>query len=158
MTTDLTVILGAFLQELVSPLPSFVVFVPGGVALQAEHASIWHVLILTLIIAVVRVVAGLILYGGAERLSTWLFTKRKAKKQLERVRAKLSQKGSWWTIFILWALPVVPSTIISLGAGFVKVPLRTFVTATYAGAIINALTYLLIGYYGLQASVTILGL
>ena len=158
MTTDLTVIIGAFLQELISPLPSFVVFVPGGVALQAEHASIQHVLILTLFVALARVVAGLILYGASERLSTWLFRKPKAKKQLERIRTKLSKQGGWWAIFVLWALPVVPSTLISLSAGFVKIPLRTFVTATYAGAIVNALTYLLIGYYGLQASVTILGL
>jgi membrane protein DedA with SNARE-associated domain len=149
------------LQELVSPLPSFLVFVPGGAAPQSQGASVWHIIILSFVIGIARVLAGLMLYWLSSKLRLWLFAKRQSwfglkKSQLERAQDKLSKKGGWWAVFSLWALPFVPGTLISLAAGFVKMPTLTFVTATYTGSIINALTYLLIGYYGLDAATSLM--
>lgn len=157
MLVDLGASAGAFLQELV-PFPSWLVFMPAGATLEAQHAGLWHVAVLALAIGVFRVLAGLVVYALSESLYVFLYTKRKSwlgirKTQVDRLRKKLGAGGGWWTIFIMWALPIVPSTLIPLSAGFVTIPLRTFVTATYAGSIINAFTYLLIGYYGIEGAV-----
>ena len=154
---ELIVLIGAFLQELISPLPSFVLFVPAGAGLEAQGASVWYIAGLAFIVGIMRVLAGLILYWLSDKLRTkiyatkgsWLGTR---KQSLEHIRTKLGRQGSWWAVIWLWALPFVPGTLISLASGFVKIPKPTFITATYFGSIINALTYLLIGYYGLHVA------
>lgn len=160
MVFYLSVWIGALLQEFV-PVPSLLIFVPAGVALQTQSMGLWILFVLALAIGVARVLAGVIVYGLSEKLYAALYAKRKSwlgirRAQVIRVRQKLGQSGGWWAVFTLWALPLVPSTLIPLSAGFVRIPLRTFITATYAGSVINALTYLLIGYYGLQG-VALLG-
>jgi len=145
---------GALLQELV-PFPSFLLFVPAGATMQAQDISLGPVFILALAIGFARVIAGLIVYGLSEGLYTALYADRTSwfgvkRSHVNKVRNKLGETGSWWTVFLMWALPIVPSTLIPLSAGFVRLPLRTFMTATYAGSIINALMYLLIGYYGIK--------
>ncbi|HSW66844.1 MAG TPA: VTT domain-containing protein [Bacillota bacterium] len=155
MVIELTVIFAAFAQELVPAVPSLAIFIPAGAALNAQGASLWHVAIVVALTGVSRVLAGLILYTLSAGASSRLLAKRGrrlgvSKRQIDRVTAKLGTTGSWWAVFWLWALPIVPCILISLAAGFVKVPRATFVSATYVGALINAATFLLIGYYGLH--------
>ena len=152
---ELTVLAGAFIQELISPVPSFVVFVPAGASLQAEGKSIWYIIMLALVIGISRVLAGLVLYYMSGKLRTWIYTRRQAwlgvsRRDIEKFKKKMGRHGGWWSIFGMWAIPIVPGAVISLGAGFMKIPMPTVITATYFGSIINALTYLLIGYFGLK--------
>lgn len=151
---EITVFVGAFIQELFSPLPSFVIFVPAGVSLAAEGRDIWYVVLLAFFIGISRVLAGMLLYWLSSKLQTWIYTKRQAwlgvkRRDIELVKKRIGKRGSWWSVFALWAIPVVPGAVISLGAGFLQVPRTTFISATYFGSIINALTYLLLGYFGL---------
>jgi membrane protein DedA with SNARE-associated domain len=155
MLIDLSIVIGAFIQDFI-PFPSVLVFAPGAAALQLQGASIWHILALVPIIGVARVLAGLIIYWASDKLRDFLYTKQKSwfgirQEQLKNVSKKLSNSAGWWAVFALWALPFAPSVVIPLSAGLVKLPLKTFITATYAGSMVNALTYLIIGYYGLQA-------
>ncbi len=155
MLIELTVIFAAFGQELIPAVPSLAVFVPAGAVLGSQGASLWHIATLVALTGCSRVLAGLILYGVSAGASSRLLARRGRrfgvrKEQIDRVTTRLGTGGSWWAIFWLWALPVVPCILISLAAGFVKVPRATFITATYAGALVNAATYLLIGYYGLH--------
>jgi len=151
------IFLGAFVQEIVSPLPSFVVFVPGGASLEAHHASLGDVVLVAMLAAVGRVVAALLLYWVSGLLRTYVYSRKRrwlgiSRQEIRRLEKRISGKQSWWAIFGLWALPVVPGLLVSLAGGFVRVPLWTFMSATYVGAIINALMYLLIGYFGLEAT------
>jgi len=150
---ELTVFMGAFVQELFSPLPSFVIFIPAGVSLASEGRAVWYVVLLAFVIGISRVLAGMLLYWLSSKLRTWIYTKRHSwlgvkRSDIEKAKKRIGQRGSWWSIFALWAIPIVPGAVISLGAGFLQVPRATFVSATYFGSIINALTYLLLGYFG----------
>jgi membrane protein DedA with SNARE-associated domain len=144
----------ALLQEVV-PFPSLLIFVPAGATLQAQHAGLWVVVVLAFAVGVARVLAGLLVYGLSEKLYAAMYSKRQSwlglkRTKVNRVRKKLGESGGWWAVFTLWALPIVPSTLIPLSAGFVRIPLHTFITATYLGSIVSALSYMLIGYFGLQ--------
>jgi membrane protein DedA with SNARE-associated domain len=152
------VLVGAFVQELISPLPSFVVFVPAGASLAAHHMSPVTVVMMAFLAAIGRVAAALLLYWVSGTVRTKVYAKRRrwlgvSRREVKKMEKRLtsSPAGSWWAIFALWAIPVVPGALISLAGGFVRMPLLIFVSATYIGAVINALTYLFVGYLGLSA-------
>jgi membrane protein DedA with SNARE-associated domain len=151
------VLIGAFVQELISPLPSFVVFVPAGASLAAHGQAFGYVVLMSVLAAVGRVAAALLLYWLSEtirqrvfaRRRRWLGVRRRDLQKLERY-LNTTKSRSWMAIFALWVVPVVPGLLISLAGGFTRMPVGVFASATFAGAIINALIYLVIGYYGLQ--------
>jgi len=152
---ELVVFIGAFVQELIAVLPSFVVFTPAGASLMDGGKDLWYVVLLAFFIGISRVLAGLLLYRLSDGLRVRIYKRRRAwlgvtRHDIDKVKRKIGEHGSWWSIFMLWAIPIVPSTVISLGAGFMKIPLPTFMGATYVGSVINALTYLCIGYFGLR--------
>lgn len=149
------VMIGAFVQELISPLPSFVVFVPAGASLAAHGQSWGYLVLIAFVAAIGRVAAALLLYWLSESLRAHLYTKRRrwmgiSRHDIKRLEKHFTARGSWWAIFTLWAVPVVPGLVISLAGGFMRVPLAIFISATYVGAVINALMYLIIGYVGLE--------
>jgi membrane protein DedA with SNARE-associated domain len=152
---ELAAFAGAFVQGILSLIPSFVIFVPVGAGLQVQNAGLWYVIVLALVVGLARVLAGVLLYWLSDSLRTWLYTKRRSwlgvrKRDIEVARKKIGDRGSWWSVFVLWVVPVVPGAIISLSAGFMEFPTRSFISATYFGSVINALMYLLVGYFGLQ--------
>jgi len=73
---ELFVFLGSFTEELISPIPSFVVMIPAGAAAQVQNLGWWYLIPLALIGASGRVLASMILYTVADRAEDWLFGKK----------------------------------------------------------------------------------
>jgi len=55
-------------------------------------------------------------------------------------------------LFVLRALPVAPSSPISITCGLIKINIKTFLVTTFFGTIIRNVCYLYLGYTGLAAS------
>ena len=68
-------LIGAFLEEIVSPIPSFVVLIPAGAAAEVQGVGLWYLVPLGLIGATGRVLASIILYAVADKAEDWLFGK-----------------------------------------------------------------------------------
>ncbi len=152
--------IGTFIEELVSPIPSFVVMVPAGVAAQAQGGSLWFLLWLSLISGVARIIAGTILYVLADKLEDVIFAKGRSffgitHKKVEGFGKQLSSKHAkhtWLALFAVSALPFLPTATLSLTCGFVKIRYKTFATANFLGSIFNSMFYLYVGYFGLEAA------
>lgn len=158
---ELFVLVGAFLEELVSPIPSVAVLLPAGALAAAKSTPEWYIVWLAVLAAVARVPAALILYFVAERLQERLFTGQRrrlgiTKNEVTRFRKHLRGKRTWWVLFAMWGLPFFPGMATSLVSGFLKLPLGIFASATFAGSIVNALFYLFAGYWGTQALAVVL--
>ncbi len=155
LPVELFVLCGAFIEELISPIPSFLIFVPAGASVEAHGDSVWYILVLAVIAAVARVPAAIILYWLSVWTGSFIFSKKAgflgvSRRDVEQFRTRLGHKKSWWALFVMWSIPLVPGAPISLASGFIKLPLSIFITATFFGSIINALVYLYIGYFGLK--------
>lgn len=153
-------LVGSFVEELVSPIPSFMVFLPVGASAQAQGRPFEYLLVLGAIAGVGHVAASAILYVLANKFRGYLFNKRHtwfgvSLADVEQFRKKLNGRWGWLTVFTAWALPIFPGAPLSLTCGFVRIPFWTFITATYFGSIINAVIYMYIGYYGLRALATL---
>ena len=102
--------------------------------------------------------ASLILYFVSDKAEDWLFGKGRrffgvSHKQLEAYGQKFSgTPRDYVVLFLLNAVPVLPTSLLSLTCGFIKVPIRLFIIATYFGSAVNAVFYMSIGYAGIQAA------
>jgi membrane protein DedA with SNARE-associated domain len=154
----LIVVAGSFIEEIFSPLPSFAVLVPVGAAAAARHVPLWHITLMALCAGIGRLPAALIWYWLAGHFEGAILKGRSfwgvSHAQVIRFSKRLGTSGSrdGMILFILNALPVFPTMLLSAACGFVGVPKRMFVLATFFGSIVNGLCYLAIGYAGLQAA------
>lgn len=132
------------------------VLVPAGVAAQVQGHAWWYLLILALFSAAGRIIAACLLYVIADKSENWIFSKGRRFWGInhEDVAAlgKRFHHGwrDWWTLFLLNAVPIIPTSFLSLACGFIKIPFATFITATLLGTIVNSVAYLSIGYAGLE--------
>ncbi len=60
LSVEWFVFIGAFFEELISPIPSIVIFVPAGASVEAHGISVWYLLVLAVIAGVARVPAAMI--------------------------------------------------------------------------------------------------
>lgn len=155
---ELFVLIGTFIEELFSPIPSFAVLVPAGAVAEARAAGIWYLAILVVLSAVGRIGAAAILYWLADRFEDRLFGHGRrffgiSHTELERFGQRLGRgKRDWAALFLMNAAPVFPGGVLSLTCGFVRVRYRMFLACTFFGTMINAIIYLSIGYAGLKTA------
>lgn len=151
-------LIGSFVEEIVSPIPSFVVMIPAGAAAQVQGTGWWYLLPLALIGGVGRLLASMILYVVADKSEDWLLGKGRrffgiTHEQLEKYGQRLSGTSrDFVVLFLLNAVPVIPTSLLSLTCGFIKARFRLFVAATFFGSAVNAAIYMGIGYAGIQAA------
>jgi membrane protein DedA with SNARE-associated domain len=155
---ELFVLVGCFIEEIISPIPSFVVLIPAGAAAQVQGISWWYLPVLAFIGAAGRLLASLILYFIADKGKDWLFSSGRrifgvTHQQLERFGKRFSGSNrDLMVLFALNAIPVLPTSLLSLACGFIKVDFRFFVIATYFGSAVNAIFSMSIGYAGFQVA------
>lgn len=155
---ELFVLVGCFVEEIISPIPSFAVLIPAGAAAHVQGFGWWYLVPLAFVGAGGRILASTILYFVADKGEDWLFGKGRrifgvTHKQLERLGHRLSGSNrDLLVLFLLNAVPVLPTSLLSLACGFVKVDFRLFVVATYFGSAVSAVCYMSIGYAGVQAA------
>lgn len=153
-------LVGTFIEEVISPIPSFLVLIPAGASVRVQGLPLWYILVLALLCGVGRVVGGSILYFIAHRLEHALLGSRRifglTHKDILKLSKRLGDRRKVWRIwtllFVLHALPVFPGTLLSAGSGFIKIPYQTFATATFFGSVVNACVYIWIGYAGMQTA------
>lgn len=149
---------GTFLEEVFSPIPSFLVLVPAGAVVQLKGQSWWYLLVLVLISAVGRAAGATILYFLSDKLARLTLKNGRrvfgvTHKDLQDFGKKLSGNpaNDWIALFTMNALPFFPGAFISIIGGIVKVDFKLFITSTFFGTMVNSIFYLSIGYAGLTA-------
>lgn len=160
MPLEWFVFIGTFLEELISPIPSFLVMVPAGVAAQANGQPLLYLLYLAVIASFGRMIAGTILYFLADKLEDFVFANNRkffgvSHKDVEGFGRKLSgkhAKHTWWILLVISAIPFLPTATLSLTCGFIKIRFRTFITSNFIGSIFSGFFFLYLGYAGLETA------
>lgn len=152
------VLAGTFLEEVFSPIPSFLVLVPAGAVVQLKGQTWWYLLVLVLFSAVGRAAGATILYFLSDKLARLTLKNGRrvfgvTHKDLQDFGKKLSGNPlhDWIALFTMNALPFFPGAFISIIGGIVKVDFKLFITSTFFGTMVNSIFYLSIGYAGLNA-------
>jgi membrane protein DedA with SNARE-associated domain len=146
--------LGAFIEEVIAPVPSPVVMTLAGSIAAAQETGLIFLFYLAVIGAVGKTLGAWLLYFITDKAEDVIF-KRFGKflgvshKEIEGIGKHLN--GSKWddvVFFIIRCLPIMPSAPVSIVCGFIKFNFKSFITLTFFGTIIRNLFFLYFGYLG----------
>lgn len=153
---------GAFLEEVIAPIPSpFVMTLAGSVA-QSQGYAFWYLFVVAVIASAGKTLGAILLYWLADKAEN-LVLSRIGKfvgithKEVEKFGEKLSGSNKdLITLLVIRSTPVIPSAPISLICGFIKMDKKQFIIATFFGTIIRDFVYLYFGYTSLEAATSLL--
>ena len=151
---ELYVLIGAFAEEVVSPIPSAIILITAGGIMNFQASNLSYIFFVSLLATVAKTSGAIILYLLANKFEELFLNKfgnffGVNRAIIENLGAKL--KGNWWDYLLLifmYFSPIFPSGPISLMAGFFKVPIKVFVLSYMAGTYLKSLLYLYIGFTG----------
>lgn len=151
------VFLASILEEVVAPIPSAFVLMTAGFFLVPDHA--WTLASLGKIFFVIAIpgalgvtLGSLIVYGigywaGKPLLLEWGNYFGISWGEVEKMERRFERGYSdEVTLFIVRAVPVIPSVIISAFCGLIRLPVREYLVFSFLGMIIRAFVLALIGW------------
>lgn len=156
---ELFVFVGSFIEEIIAPIPSPTIPILTGSLAATQEYSLYGIFLLAIIAAIGKTCGACVVYtiaNKAENALTTHFAKLLplSHTDIESFGAKL--RGGfrdYFALILLRAFPFMPSVVVSVGSGVLKVRMHMFIITTFLGTIIRDSLYLYFGYAG----ITILG-
>ncbi len=151
------VIIGAFLEEIIAPIPSPFVMTTAAALAQTQNYSLWQLSLVVIVASIAKTASSYIIYFAADKLEDLVVGKLGkyiglSHKLIEQIGSFLT--GTWIDDFLMIlarALPFIPTSLVSAGAGVIKYNQRSFIITTFLGVIIRNAFYLWVGYFGMTA-------
>lgn len=149
--------LGAFIEELLAPIPSPIVMTLAGSLARSQDQAATYLLWLALVGAVGKTFGSYLLFVVVNR-SGELFLNKFGRflgvsaKEVEQIGKHLN-KG--WrddvVLIILRALPIMPTAPVSIVCGLININIVTYLRSTFIGTFIRNIFYLYLGYSSMGA-------
>ncbi len=154
-------VLGAMIEEILAPIPSPVIMTLSGSLAAASNQPISYLAFLALIGAIAKTFGSWVVYLVADKAEDFIISKfgriLGVSKDDTEGFGKYLNKG--WrddiVLFLLRALPIMPTAPVSVVCGLIKLNLRTYLVSTFFGTIVRNAFYLYFGYTSLHALETI---
>jgi len=146
--------IASFIEEIIPPIPSPSIVIATGSMAQVQGYLFYSLFFLALLAALGKTLGASVIYYVADRaedilagpISRFLGITH---KQIESFGARLSKDWKDYIVLtVLRALPVVPSSLISVGSGLLKINFRLFIISTFIGSAIRDFIYIYLGYAG----------
>lgn len=154
VSLEVFVVVGAFLEEIVAPIPSPFVMTTAAVLAQVQGFTWVNYVFLILIASAAKTLSSYCVYVAADKAEDVILGKfgkffGVSHEQVERLGKLLTK--SWIDDVLLFfsrALPIIPTFPISVGAGVIKYKLKTYILMTFWGTCVRNLFYLWIALFG----------
>lgn len=154
---EVFVMVGAFTEEIIAPIPSPIIMTLAGTLAGAKEVGWWYILVLAFLGAVAKTAASVIVYfvsDKAEDLIVGKFGKflGVTSKELEKIGSQFSGTNKDTVILTLArAVPIMPTAPVSIVCGIIKMDLKSYIIGTGIGTFIRNILYLSLGYVGLSS-------
>lgn len=151
------VFIGAMVEEILAPIPSPLVMMLAGSIAANQGSSLLFILLLATIGAFSKTIGSVIIYFIADKFEDILIGKfgkflGVSSDDTEGLGKFLGEgKRDDIAIFLLRAVPVMPTAPVSVIAGLIKINLRTYIFSTFFGLIVRNSIYLYLGYSSIAA-------
>ena len=147
----LFILVGSILEELVPPVPSPFVMTTAGALAKAQNYEWLPLLLLVLFASAIKTVASWVWYVLADKTEDVVVGNYGKKfgishKRLEDIGKRLSKGvGDELAVLILRAIPIIPTSLVSIMAGFIKLEMKSFIWTTFLGMVIRNTIFILVG-------------
>ncbi|MFZ1721027.1 MAG: VTT domain-containing protein [Microgenomates group bacterium] len=151
------VFIGAIVEEVIAPIPSPLVMMLGGSVAAGQGRPMIFILVLALIGALSKTIGSLVIYYISDKAEDVIIDKfgrflGVSHSDTEGLGKFFGQgKRDDVAIFLMRALPVMPTAPVSVIAGLIKINLKTYLVSTFLGLIVRNLIYLYLGYTSIGA-------
>jgi membrane protein DedA with SNARE-associated domain len=149
--------LGSFLEEVIAPIPSPAVMLVLGALVEIGEGTVHDLIPLAFIGALGKTLGALVVYFIADKGEDIITRKfgglwGVTHDDIEHFGKKLGNDVHAYVLLtVLRALPFLPSVLLSVGSGILKVPRSVFIVSTFFGTIIRDSLYLYVGFVGTEA-------
>lgn len=157
MPLEVFAAVGSLVEEIVAPIPSPLVMTLTGSILQSQGQTFIYGLFIALIASIFKTIAQIGFYYLADKTEDIASSKfgkffKFSHKDIENVGKHFKGGFRDEIIIILGrALPILPSALISVAAGFIKVDMFKYIRASLLGNYIRSLFFMYFGYYSIAS-------
>lgn len=152
---DVFAFIGSILEEIIAPIPSPLVMTMAGTLAHTQNHALFYLFWLALVASLGKTIASWLYYVVADKTEDLVLTRLGkfigiSHKEVENVGKHFN--GTWRddvVLLVVRALPIMPSSLVSVVCGFIKLNMRTFIQSTFIGYFIRSFIFLYIGYTGM---------
>lgn len=150
-------LVGTFVEEVIAPIPSPLMMTTVGSIAALQGKAMSYLLVLSVIGAVGKLFGAWILYffaDKAEDIVLGRFGKFLGVSHADVEKIGKHLNGSYrddLILIVLRALPIIPSSVVSVGSGILKINLKTYLYTTFLGTIVRDFVFLYFGFVGVSA-------
>ena len=151
---EVFVFIASFVEEIVAPIPSPTVMLAAGLAAEVQGMAVLALIPLAIIGALGKTCGALVVYVISDRAEDLVMRRfapffNVTHEDVETFGKKLGNGArDYFLLTFFRALPFIPSVVLSVGSGLLKVPLPLFIISTFLGTIVRDGFYLYAGYVG----------
>ncbi len=144
----------SFIEEVIPPIPSPSITIATGSFAQIQEYTIYGLIALTILAAIGKTLGAVVVYIVSDKVENLLSGKIADFIGItqDQIKAFGDRLGKGWRdyviLIILRALPIVPSVLISVGGGLLKINIKLFTITTFVGSLIRGAIYIYLGYMG----------
>jgi len=157
MPLEVFAAVGSLVEEIIAPIPSPLVMTLTGSILQSQGKTFVYGLFIALIASVFKTIAQVGFYYLADKTEDIASSKfgkffKFSHKDIENVGKHFKGGFRDEIIIVLGrALPILPSAVISVAAGFIKIDMFKYIRASLVGNYIRSLFFMCFGYYSIAS-------
>lgn len=154
VSLEVFVVVGAFLEEIIAPIPSPFVVTTAAVLAQVQGYSLLGMASLAVLAALGKTVSTYLVYVIVDKTEDLVIGRYGryvgvSHAHVERLGKLLTK--TWWDdvlLFLARAIPIVPTFPISVAAGFIKYNVRSYVGMTFLGTLVRNALYMWVAFFG----------
>lgn len=146
----------SLISEAIPPLPSFPILISIGVLARIQDYALPAIITIAFFSALSKTGVALFFYKITDKAEDIFIDKygnyfNIKPGQLENFGAKFGKKPlDYLLITLVRGIPFLSSTLLTVAAGLIKLPLKLFVITAFFGSLIQDSLYLYIGFSGLR--------
>jgi membrane protein DedA with SNARE-associated domain len=149
--------IAAFIEEVIAPIPSPIVMTLAGSLAESAGQPVSYLFLLALVGGISKTFGSWIVYLLADKGEDIILGRFGrflgiSHAEVEAFGSHMSKgRRDGVVIFLLRAIPIIPTAPVSLVAGLVKLELRGYLIYTFWGTLVRNMLYLYFGYTSLGA-------
>lgn len=157
MSLEMFCVAGGFLEEIIAPIPSPLVMMTAGTLAEYQKFAMSYIFWLAFLGSIGKTLGSWIIYAVTKKAEDFVLSRfgnflGVDREQVEELSRKLDKGWKDYVILtVLRALPFMPSSVLSVVCGLVKIHTRVFVITTFLGNLARNLVFLYMGYEGKAA-------